>query len=524
MNTNIYYRNSVNPNVGFNHLSIANPFNYYTSNAYTFAPTKYSTISVKTPKPQYYKQYFLEENKIGLKTNPNPKAMTNAFNINGLTIITEQKDNPYYNPNNYPQRVDNVKDLMNYTYSERVPKYSSKTNPVITRFSPIPTNTITYNNIPIATRIPQTNENIYKTLINNNRNSRNYATVVDNTHIKQIMNNNNGHIKNDNNSGNQYAKKVQQINNAFLAADIQLMNNQNNNIKNNRINPQYPITQQNLKNNQGIGNLSEIISNSNSKEFHVISRGGLVKSYGYCEDSNRESRSHMEDQGKSIENLNGDPNKILFCLFDGHGGGEVSKFLQENFATYLKKMLPFKNYFAEITQLFKILDEKIRLLNKPKTGSTATIVYIERQNGKKTLYCANVGDSRCVLVRRNGVVRLSYDDRVDDPNERARIIKQGGFIFNDRVMGSLMLSRSFGDWDIKNFGVIVDPHITKVDITDDDLFIIIASDGVWDVIKDEDCLGLTQTNYDTFEICKNIVVDALSKDSQDNLSCFVIQL
>ena len=121
-------------------------------------------------------------------------------------------------------------------------------------------------------------------------------------------------------------------------------------------------------------------------------------------------------------------------------------------------------------------------------------------------------------------MRLSYDDRVDDPTERARIIKQGGFIFNERVMGSLMLSRSFGDWDIKNFGVIVEPHITKVDITDDDLFIIIASDGVWDVIKDGDCLALTQTNIDTLEICKNIVVDALSKNSQDNLSCFVVRL
>ena len=530
MNTNIYYRNNENPNVGFNRLSIANPFNYYSTNTYSFAPSRYSTISVRTPKPQFYKQYIIEEKKIGLKTNPNPKPMTNAYNLNTLTIITEQKDNPYYNPNNYPQRVDNVKDLMNYTYSERVPKYSSKTNPVITRFSSIPTNTITYQNIPIATRIPQTNINIYNTLINNNRNSRNYGPILDNTHIQQLINNNNQQIKNDNNLGNQYVKKVQQINNVILPTDIQTTNNLKNNIKNNQINIQYivksenPISQQNLKNNQGIGKLSEIISNSNSKEFHVISKGGLVKSYGYYEDSNNGLREYMEDQGKSIENLNGDPNKILFCLFDGHGGGEVSKFLQENFATYFKKMLPFKNYFAEITQLFKLLDEQIRLLNKPKVGSTATIVYIERQNGRKTLYCANVGDSRCVLVNRSGVMRLSYDDRVDDPTERARIIKQGGFIFNERVMGSLMLSRSFGDWDIKNFGVIAEPHITKVDITDDDLFIIIASDGVWDVIKDGDCLALTQTNIDTLEICKNIVVDALSKNSQDNLSCFVVRL
>ena len=475
MSTNIY-RNE-NPNVGFNRLSVANPFNYYSSNNYAFVPSKYSTLTVKTPKLQY----IIEENKIGLKTNPNPKPMTNAFNLNTANIINEQKFNPYYNQNNYPQRVDNVKDLMNYTYSERVPRYTSKTNPVITRFAPIPGNTIIYQNMPYATRIPQTNENIYNTLINNNRNLKNYATPLDNTYIQQLINNNNEHIKNKNYLENQYTKKVQQINDTFLATDIKIKNNQQNiinynnqNIKNNvvtKISPEYPIFQHNPKNIQGIGNLTEIISNSNSKGFHRISNRGLVKSYGYYEDSNHENRAHMEDQGISIENLNGDSNKILFCLFDGHGGGEVSKFLQENFAIYFKKMLPFRNYFGEITQLFKILDEKIRLLNMPKVGSTATIVYIERQNGKRTLYCANVGDTRCVLVTRNGVMRLSYDDIVDDPNERARVIKQGGQIFNGRVMGELILSRSFGDWDMKNYGVIVEPHITKVDITDDVLFI-----------------------------------------------------
>ena len=48
---------------------------------------------------------------------------------------------------------------------------------------------------------------------------------------------------------------------------------------------------------------------------------------------------------KAIENFNNDPNKILFGLFDGHGGGQVSKFLQENFATYMKQMTPFNDYF-----------------------------------------------------------------------------------------------------------------------------------------------------------------------------------
>ena len=521
MTSNIYFRNTVNPNMGFNRLSVGNPFNYYQTNTYTYAPFKFSTLTYKTSRPQYYNQYIIEEKKIGLKTNPKPQPMTNAFNLNTLNLRSEQKYNPYYNPNNYPQRVDNVKDLMNYTYSERVPKYNIKTtNPIIASFTPIPTNNVkkviiqrtntTYKSLPIASRIPQTNQNIYKTLINNNKIEYS-PSVVDNNQIQQLINNNNQQYIIQNEPRDRYSKKAQQINNAFLTADIQLTNNQNKNA-------------QNSNTKQNIQKLKEIISDSNSKEFQIQSNGGLVKSYGYFEDSNHGNRNYMEDQGKSIENLGGDPNKILFCLFDGHGGGDVSKYLQENFAIYFKKILPFKNYRPEIINLFGLLDEKIRQLNKPKVGSTATIVYIEKENGKKILYCANVGDSRCVLVKRSGVCRLSYDDRVDDPNERARIIKQGGVILNNRILGTLMLSRSFGDWGIKDYGVIVEPHITKIELTDEDLFVIIASDGVWDVIKDEACQGLTQTNISSLEICKNIIVDALSKDSQDNLSCFVIRL
>jgi serine/threonine protein phosphatase PrpC len=275
-----------------------------------------------------------------------------------------------------------------------------------------------------------------------------------------------------------------------------------------------------LKNSQK--KINEIESDNNSKEYFKESKGGLVKNYAYHEESNAEFRNYMEDRGKAVENLNGDPDKIIFCIFDGHGGQQVSQFLQENFATYMKKMLPFKNHFEEITKLFKDLDEKVKELNVPLVGSTATVVYIERKNGKRMLYCANVGDSRCVLVNKKGIMRLSKDDRTDDPIERKRIIKEGGTIVNGRVDGILMLTRSFGDWRLKDSGVIVDPHIMRIELNDDDLYLIIASDGLWDAIKDEECKRITQSNPYTLEICKNFVVESLNKLSQDNISCFVI--
>ena len=270
---------------------------------------------------------------------------------------------------------------------------------------------------------------------------------------------------------------------------------------------------------------SEIMSNTKCYEYYRTTINSPVTSYGYSQDQNTKHRNYMEDEGRAIENFNGDPNKILFCLFDGHGGGQVSKFLQENFGKYMKKILNYNNMISGFTLLFKAIDEDIKKLNCPNVGSTATIVYIEKlkENNKRILYCANVGDSRCVLVSKNGVYRLSYDDRVKDPQESERINKNGGIIVNNRVYGQLMLSRSFGDWRIKDVGVIVDPHIIRYELTDDDSFCVIASDGVWDVLKDEECSVLEKMYVNTGEMSKKIITECLRRNSFDNLSCFVIK-
>ena len=271
---------------------------------------------------------------------------------------------------------------------------------------------------------------------------------------------------------------------------------------------------------------SEIMSDTKCYEYYRTTINSPVTSYGYSQDQNAKHRNYMEDEGRAIENFNGDPNKILFCLFDGHGGGQVSKFLQENFGKYMKKILNYNNMISGFTTLFRAIDEDIKKLNCPNVGSTATIVYIEKlkENNKRILYCANVGDSRCVLVSKNGVYRLSYDDRVKDPQESERINKNGGIIVNNRVYGQLMLSRSFGDWRIKDVGVIVDPHIIRYELTDDDSFCVIASDGVWDVLKDEECSVLEKMYVNTGEMSKKIITECLRRNSFDNLSCFVISL
>ena len=567
MNTNYFLRNSVNPSsLGFNRLSIDNPFNNYTASN---QQSKYSPNN-KISKSQYinFNRLTLEENKTGLRTNPKPIPMTHSYNLNTINVLNEQKYNPYYDSNNYPQRIDSVKDLMNDAYSqERVPKYNIRTEPsdnyrhYMQRLNGQRANTPS-SKVPQSSRIPIMSQNVFSSLTSDTSNNINQldnsSPIIED--INSLFPNYNDK-REDNN--NYYNKKFQEINNEFSSINTsnlqpkqtlnyrsinpQLIqsarfpmktlhltdsftNDDENQFNNNNIIrasvplktiPEYDEFFKNTYKKQGV-KIEEIGSDNDSNQYYIESNGGLVKNYAYYEESNGVFRNYMEDRGKAVENLNGDPNKILFCLFDGHGGGEVSKFLQENFATEMKNRLPFTDHFREIAKLFKDLDQKIKDLNVPNAGSTATVVYIERQNGKKVLYCANVGDSRCVLVNKKGIMRLSRDDRTDDPKEKDRITKQGGTIINGRVNGILMLSRAFGDWRLKNAGVIVDPHIIRIEINDDDLYLIIASDGIWDVIKDEECKGFTELNPNTLQICKNIVVESLNRISQDNISCFVI--
>ena len=103
-----------------------------------------------------------------------------------------------------------------------------------------------------------------------------------------------------------------------------------------------------------------------------------------------------------------------------------------------------------------------------------------------------------------------------------RIIKQGGIVFAGRVYGQLMLSRAFGDWELKNYGVSCEPHIVRMNIEEEDKYIVIASDGVWDVLEDEDVYALNRTAKNSMDLCINILKTALEKGSMDNISCFVI--
>ena len=270
--------------------------------------------------------------------------------------------------------------------------------------------------------------------------------------------------------------------------------------------------------------VQENISKDGLNEYY-INNSWSVPEYAYKEEPNLKYRDNMEDKGKSIDGFNNDNNVGIFCIFDGHGGVEVSTYLQKNIISYFKELLiENSNIENNLINIFRIIDDKFVDPFYNTIGSTACILFFTKENSKKCFYCANIGDTRCVLIKKNFAKRISYDDRATDFNESNRIKNEGGNIFGGRVYGQLMLTRAFGDSGLKKYGVICMPHIYKAEIDTDDKYIVIASDGVWDVIDEDEIYNYSLISKNSKDFCDIIVKKSIDKGSMDNISCFVIKL
>lgn len=265
-------------------------------------------------------------------------------------------------------------------------------------------------------------------------------------------------------------------------------------------------------------------------QYYTVKSSTSVIGYSYKEDQNRIYKETMEDKSKSIDNFNGNTNNSLFCVFDGHGGDMVARFLQKNFDVTYKKKLGVAGIDIEtaLKTAFKEVDNEIKKCDFISMGSTGCVVHVIKESvSSLKVYCANIGDTRCSLISPVNIKRLSYDHKASDPTEKNRILKSGGSVINDRVMGQLMLSRAFGDFEFKSFGVKSDPYISKteIDLNEKNQFLILACDGIWDVLSEDDIKHIIMFgNNDSEDLCKNIMKNALMKGAWDNLSLFVIKL
>lgn len=281
----------------------------------------------------------------------------------------------------------------------------------------------------------------------------------------------------------------------------------------------------------------------NPKESIIIynSSTSSIYSYSSIEYQNKSFCDYMEDKVYLCDKFSGSKNLGLFILCDGHGGDEASSFVVDNLPKIieseirsigcLKDLSVIKSAF---TNSFLKIDKLINnYIWKLTSGSTCSIIFIMKFNQKVIIISANIGDSSIIYVNTNSkeVKELSIDHKISNSNELNRINSIGGKIENERLSGKLAITRSFGDDDCKKDGLSIDPYVNSIELNNEtllDSYIILASDGIWDVMMFSDILKYANEVRDLDDSSKilseRIVKEAIIKGTSDNISVVCLKL
>ena len=252
-------------------------------------------------------------------------------------------------------------------------------------------------------------------------------------------------------------------------------------------------------------------------------------------------RDQNEDNDTIIINLdNKDQTKHkinMYGIYDGHGGKFVSKYLSQNLPEYFtNKSTEYPLSGRYIRNSFINLQKKLEKDHPNESdfcGSTCLVAIEYKHEKKRYLDIMNVGDSRCVISKKNIAQVITKDHKPNWPDEKKRIQQLGGEIYYDGVdwrIGALSVSRAFGDLDSKPF-ISVKPDIFRYKISNKDQFMVIACDGLWDVIDNQEAVNYVISQcYDLeynrinkkINISRMLADLALQKGSTDNVTVITI--
>ncbi|GFQ02618.1 probable protein phosphatase 2c 6 [Phtheirospermum japonicum] len=265
----------------------------------------------------------------------------------------------------------------------------------------------------------------------------------------------------------------------------------------------------------------------------------------------------VDGVGSCLSHLTGH----FFGVYDGHGGSQVANYCRDRVHRALTEELEIimadennkdnceEQWRRAFTECFVKVDDEIGGKSgvepvAPETvGSTAVVAVVCSSH----IVVANCGDSRAVLCRGKEPVALSVDHKPNREDEYARIEAAGGKVIQwngHRVFGVLAMSRSIGDRYLKPW-IIPDPEVTFVPRAREDECLILASDGLWDVMTNEEVCDIARkrillwhkNNGPTLPLERGEGIDpaaqaaaeylsnrALQKGSKDNISVIVVDL
>ncbi|XP_074278461.1 putative protein phosphatase 2C 53 [Silene latifolia] len=289
-----------------------------------------------------------------------------------------------------------------------------------------------------------------------------------------------------------------------------------------------------------VSNLSNLInigtksSDDGVKEIEVEGDG-----YGvFCKRG--KSRAYLEDRYSAIvNNVSGQFEQAFFGIFDGHGGAKAAEFTAQTLGDKILENVGSNNTKEAISK--ELMVEKIRgsflevdneFVSSENSCGGACCISAFIQHG--TLMVSNVGDCRAVISRGGMAEPLSTDHTPARDDEKLRIQSTGGYVDECngvwRVQGTLAVSRAVGDKLLKQW-VIAEPETKIITIQPDSHFLILASDGLWNKVTNQEAVDLVVPFYTTKAnksklalACRKLAELSISRGSNDDTSVLVIHL
>ncbi|CAD8151939.1 unnamed protein product [Paramecium pentaurelia] len=244
----------------------------------------------------------------------------------------------------------------------------------------------------------------------------------------------------------------------------------------------------------------------------------------------------------------------LVGICDGHGvnGHFVSDLIKQRLPIYLEFQLQSQNPDMEecFKNAFELTNSEIlqSQFDTALSGSTTVIAMIQQNQ----LWTANVGDSRAILCRnQNGwrSIPLTRDHKPSDESEKQRILQAGGRIQSQRdFFGNnvgpervwlsyvdapgLAMTRSMGDKIGAQAGVSSVPEVFQFTLQQNDKFLVIASDGVWEYLSNEDVMNIIIPYYEQGELDQageKLMMEAINSwkknsPARDDITFIIVQL